>query len=51
MIFPLTELLDRREMGYFIEMNLLPDKIHVLGEFNGIPIIFSKVLFQEKENE
>ena len=38
-------------MGYFIEMDLLPERTHDLGEFNGIPIIFSKVLFQEKENE
>ena len=38
-------------MGDFIEMDLFPERIHDLGEFNGIPVIFSKVLFQEKKSE
>jgi hypothetical protein len=39
------------EMRYFIEMDFFHERIHDLNEFNGIPIIFSKVLFREKENE
>ena len=43
--------MDRREMRYFIEMDLLPKRIHDLGEFYRVPVIFRQVLFQEKENE
>jgi len=46
-----TELLDCGEMGYFIEMDLFSERVHDFGEFNGIPIIFSKVLFEEKKSE
>jgi hypothetical protein len=38
-------------MGYFIKMDLFPERVHDLSEFNRIPVIFSKVLFQEKEDE
>jgi hypothetical protein len=38
-------------MRYFIEVYLLSERIHNLGEFNRIPVIFSKVLFQEKKDE
>jgi hypothetical protein len=38
-------------MGYFIEIYFLSERVHDLGAFNGIPLIFSKVLFQEEENE
>ena len=48
---PLTELMDRREMGHFIEMNFLSKRVHDLGKFYRIPVIFRQVLFQEKKNE
>jgi hypothetical protein len=38
-------------MGYFMEVDLLPERIHDLGEFHCVPVIFGEVLFQEKENE
>jgi hypothetical protein len=38
-------------MGYFIEVDLLPERIHDLSEFDRIPVIFGEVLFQEKKNE
>jgi hypothetical protein len=38
-------------MGYFIELDLFSERVHDLGEFNGIPIIFSKVLFEEEKDE
>jgi hypothetical protein len=38
-------------MGYFIEMNLFPKRVHDLGEFNRIPVIFRQVFFQEKNGE
>ena len=43
--------MDCSERGYFIEIDLLSERVHDLGEFNGIPVIFSKVLFQEKQGE
>ncbi|MGB7788386.1 hypothetical protein [Methanoregula sp.] len=46
-----TELMDRREMGDFIEMDPLPERVHDLGEFHNVPVIFRQVLFQEKKNE
>jgi len=38
-------------MGYFIKTDLFLERFHNLGEFNRIPVIFRKVLSQEKENE
>jgi hypothetical protein len=38
-------------MRYLFEMDLLLDSIHNLYEFSSIPVIFSKVLLQEKESE
>ena len=38
-------------MGYFIKIDLLSERVHDLGEFNGIPVIFSKVFFEEKKSE
>jgi hypothetical protein len=38
-------------MGFFIEMDLLPERIHYLGEFHCVPVIFGEVLFQEKKSE
>jgi len=38
-------------MRYFIEVDHLSKRVHYLSEFNGIPVIFCKVLFQEMENE
>jgi hypothetical protein len=38
-------------MGYFIKMDLLPKRIHDLGEFHCVSVIFRQVFFQEKENE
>jgi hypothetical protein len=38
-------------MGYFIEMDFLSKRIHDLGEFYCVPVIFGEVLFQEKQNE
>ena len=43
--------MDCGELGYFIEIDLLSERIHDLGEFNGIPVIFGKVLLQEKKSE
>jgi hypothetical protein len=43
--------MDRREMGYFIEMDLLPERLHDLGKLYRVPVIFRQILFQEKENE
>ena len=43
--------MDRGEMGYCIEIDLLSYRVHDLGEFNGVPVIFSKVLFEEKKGE
>jgi hypothetical protein len=47
----LTEFMDCGEMGYFIEIDPLSERFHDLGKFNDIPVIFSKVLFQEKKSE
>ena len=38
-------------MGHFVEMDLLPKRVHDFGEFHGVPVIFRQVLFQEKQNE
>jgi hypothetical protein len=38
-------------MWYFMEVDLLPERAHDLGEFDRIPVIFGEVLFQEKKNE
>jgi hypothetical protein len=38
-------------MRYFLELNLLPDRIHNFSEFDGIPVIFSQILFQKEKNE
>jgi hypothetical protein len=38
-------------MGYFIEMNFLSKRVHDLGKLYCGPVIFSQILFQEKENE
>jgi hypothetical protein len=43
--------MNRGEMGDFIEIYLLSERVHDPGEFDGIPVIFSKVLFQEKKSE
>jgi hypothetical protein len=43
--------MDCGEMGYLIEIDLLSERVHDLGEFHGIAVIFSKVLFQEKQGE
>jgi hypothetical protein len=43
--------MDRREMRYFIEMDLFSERIHDLGEFSDIPEIFRKILFKEQEDE
>jgi hypothetical protein len=43
--------MDRGKIGYFVDIDLLSESVHDLGKFNGIPIIFSKVLFQEKKGE
>ncbi|MDD1703819.1 MAG: hypothetical protein LUP97_01105 [Methanoregula sp.] len=42
---PLTELGDRREVRNFSGMDLLPERIHDLHKFTGIPVIFRQVLF------
>jgi hypothetical protein len=34
-------------MGYFIEMDFLPERVHDLGKFYRVPVIFRQVLFQE----
>jgi hypothetical protein len=41
----------RREMGYFSEMDFLPERVHDLGKLYYVPVIFRQVFFQEKENE
>jgi hypothetical protein len=38
-------------MGNLIEMNLLSKRVHDLGKFYRVPVIFGQVLFQEKKNE
>jgi hypothetical protein len=38
-------------MRYFIKMDLLPEGLHDLREFHGVPVIFRQVFFQEQENE
>jgi hypothetical protein len=38
-------------MRYFFELHLLPEGIHDFGELHDIPIIFSKILLQEKKDE
>jgi len=38
-------------MGHFIEADLFFKRVHDLGEFNDIQVIFSKVFFQEKGYE
>jgi hypothetical protein len=38
-------------MGSFIEVDLLSKRVHDLGEFYRVPVIFRQVLFQEKQNE
>ena len=43
--------MDCGEMGDFFEVDLLSERVHDLGEFNGIPVIFGQVLFQEKKGE
>ena len=43
--------MDCGEMGYSIKIDLLSESVHDLGKFNGIPVIFAKVLFQEKKGE
>jgi hypothetical protein len=48
---PLTELMDCREMGNIIEVDLLSKRVHDLSKFYRIPVIFRQVLFQEKKNE
>jgi hypothetical protein len=48
---PLTELLDRGEMGYFGNVDLLSKRIHNLDKFCNFPVIFSQVFFEEKKNE
>jgi len=48
---PLAELMDCREMGNFLEMDLLPERIHNFSQLYRVPIIFGEILFQEKKNE
>jgi hypothetical protein len=43
--------MDCGEVRYFIKIDLLSERVHDLGEFNGIPEIFGKILFQEKKGE
>jgi len=43
--------MNRGEMGYFIEMDLLSKSVHDFGKFYRIPVIFGQVLFQEEKNE
>jgi len=43
--------MDRREMGNFVEIDLLPERVHDLNEFSRVPVIFGQVLFQEKKYE
>jgi hypothetical protein len=38
-------------MGNFIKANLLSKRVHNLGKFNRVPIVFRQVLFQEEECE
>ena len=38
-------------MRYFANVDLFPERIHDFGEFNGIPILFCKVLLQENKNK
>jgi hypothetical protein len=38
-------------MGYFGEVDLLSKRIHDLGKFYCVPVIFSQIFFQEKKNE
>jgi hypothetical protein len=38
-------------MGNLSEANLLSKRVHDLGKFNRVPIVFRQVLFQEKKNE
>ena len=47
----LTELMEGREMGNLIKMDLLSKRVHDLSKFYRIPVIFRQVLFQEKKNE
>jgi hypothetical protein len=38
-------------MGYFIEMDFLPKRVHDPGKFHRVPVIFGQIFFQEKKNE
>jgi hypothetical protein len=38
-------------MGNLLKANLLSKRVHNLGKFNRVPVIFGQVLFQEKKNE
>lgn len=38
-------------MWYFIVIDLLSERVHDLGEYNSIPVIFGKVILQEKKGE
>jgi hypothetical protein len=38
-------------MWYFIEIDLLAEGVHKLGEFNCFLVVYSGIFFQEKENE
>jgi hypothetical protein len=38
-------------MGNFIKMDLLSKRVHDLGKFYRVPVIFSQVFFQEEENK
>jgi len=38
-------------MGYFIEVDLLSERLHDLSEFYRVPVTFGEVFFQEKKCE
>jgi hypothetical protein len=38
-------------MGYFVKIDLFFERIHDLGEFNRIPEIFSRLFFENMQDE
>jgi len=47
----MTEFLDGRQMWHFIETDLLAERVHDLDEFNCVPVAFSQIFFQKKDDE
>lgn len=46
----LAEFFDS-ELLHFIDGDLLTNRIHYLIEFNGVPVIFSKIFSQNKDDK